>query len=232
MTTTGPEGVTGHPVGPVGPVGPADPDAGAAATREEQARAEAGARLRRGRLVTAAVVGVLVLVLGVVALLGGFRARTDLLTPVTAGSLIVSGPYEVTLDRATVQHRLSPDGWQVVATGTARTTGAASIEPPVGESSGFVFAKDVAGGEVQASSTITLGVTDELDSLANLTPGLPPVPWRVQFTFTREPGDTLLVVVFDQEYTSPYVFGDEMAWRPTDHAATLRLPLQRLPDQG
>lgn len=191
---------------------------------------EARSRLRRGRLVTAVVVGALVVVVGVVALLGGFRARSDLLTPVAAGSLIASGPYEVTLEKATVQHRTSDDDWEVVVSGQARTTGTTSIDPPTGESRGFVYAKDPAGGEVQASDSIFLGGATFSDSLADLTPGLPPVPWTVTFDFERAPGAELLFVVFDQEYTSLYIFGDELGWRPTNHAATLTLPLQKLDD--
>ena len=107
---------------------------------EERAREDARLRLRRGRLVTAVVAASLVLVVAVVALLGGFRERTDLLTRVPAGSLITSGPYEVTLTKATVQHRTSSNEWVVAASGAARTTGATSIRPPTGDT-GFVFAR-------------------------------------------------------------------------------------------
>lgn len=226
MTTTGSAAVDEAPDGADGTV---DAEADAAA-REERARTEARARLRRGRMITAVVVGVLVLVVGVVALLGGFRPRADLLTPVQAGAVITSGPYEVTLEHATVQHRTADAEWRVVVSGSARTTGTTSIDPPVGESSGFVYAKDRASGEVQASESIFLGGTTYDDSQATLTPGLAPVPWTVTFEFKRPPGDEMLFVVFDQEYTNPYIFGDEMGWRPTDHAATLTLPLEKLAD--
>lgn len=225
VTTTGSAAVAEAPDGADGTV-----DAEVDAAREERARAEARARLRRGRLITAVVVGVLVLVVGVVALLGGLRPRTDLLTPVTAGAVITSGPYEVTLEHATVQHRVSDAVWEVVVSGSARTTGATSIDPPVGEDSGFVYAKDRGSGEVQASKSIMLGGTTYSDSLAALTPGLPAVPWTVTFDFQRAPGDEMLFVVFDQEYTNPYIFGDEMGWRPTNHASTLTLPLEKLAD--
>lgn len=196
---------------------------------DEQARAEAQQRLRRGRLVTAVVAAALVVLVAIVALLGGFRARTDLLTPVAVGSVITTGPYEVTIDKATVHHTTSKNEWDVVASGTARTTGTTSIDPATG-SSGFVYARDAVGSETQPSSQVTLGETDAVQHLDNLTPGLPPVPWSVSFTFAQEPSGTVLVAVFDQEYTTPYLFSDELGWRPTRAASIMTLPLEKLPD--
>lgn len=197
--------------------------------READERVEARLRLGRGRLVTAVVVGTLVLLVGVVALLGGFRQRTDLLTPVVTGSVVATGPYEVTIATATVQHRTSSAEWVVVASGTARTTGATSIDPPSGDS-GFVFARAATGGEVQPSSSITLGDTGGFRGRDTLTPGLPPVPWSLTFRFTAAPGDALFLAVFDQEYTTPYILSDEQGWRSTRRASTMTLPLERLPD--
>lgn len=197
---------------------------------EERAREEARLRLRRGRLVTAVVAASLVLVVAVVALLGGFRQRTDLLTRVPAGSLVRTGPYEVTLARATVQHRLDAGEWDVVASGTARTTGATSIRPPTG-GSGFVFARGAAGGEVQETRSITLGDPVGLESQDTLTPGLPPVPWSVTFRFTADPGDELLLAVYDQELTTRYLFSDEKSWVTGTKASTMTFPLEQLPDQ-
>lgn len=205
------------------------PETEADAAAEERARAETAARLRRGRTVTAVVVGALVVVVGVVALLGGFGRRTDLLTPVAAGSLISTGPYEVTLEHATVQHRTSDDQWEVVVTGTARTTGSTSIAPDTGDD-GFVFARDAAGGEVQSVDSVALGDTDAISKPDNLTPGLLPVPWSLKFEFARQPSGSLFVAVFDQEYTTPYLFSDEMGWRATRKASTFTLPLEKLAD--
>lgn len=205
--------------------GPPDADA----LFEERARDEARLRLRRGRLVTAVVAGVVVVVVGVVALLGGFERRTDLLVPVAVGSVISTGPYEVTLASATLQHRTSGDEWVVVASGTARTTGDTSIDPPSGDA-GFVYARSTASGEVQASSSIALGDAADGGSRNSLTPGLPAVPWSVSFRFTASPGDHVLLAVFDQEYTTPYLFSDEEGWRSTSKASTFTLPLEKLPD--
>lgn len=190
---------------------------------------EARLRLRRGRVVTAVVAGVLVLAVAVVALLGGFRQRTDLLTRVPVGTMITTGPYEVTLTRATVQHRTDAEEWEVVASGTVRTTGTTSIDPPSGDA-GFLFARSAAGGEVRSSRSITLGDPVGSESQDTLTPGLPPVPWSVSFRYDAAPGDELLLAVDDQEYTTAYLFGDDKSWVNTNRASTMVLPLEPLPD--
>ena len=190
---------------------------------------EARQRLRRGRLVTAVVAGVLVLVVAGVGLLGGFRQRTDLLTRVPVGTVITTGPYEVTFARATVQHRTDDDEWDVVASGTARTTGTTSIDPDSGDS-GFLFARDAAGGEVASSRSITLGDPTGSSSQDTLTPGLPPVPWSATFRFAAAPRGEVLVAVFDQEYETAYLFGDEKSWVTGKRASTMVLPLEALPD--
>ncbi|GAA3566718.1 hypothetical protein GCM10022197_23410 [Microlunatus spumicola] len=210
------------------PTADRDADEQANEQADEQAREEARLRLRRGRLVTAVVAGALALVVGVVALLGGFRERTDRLVAVPTGSTIATGPYEVTVARATVQHRTSSAQWEVVASGTVRTTGTTSIDPPVGDA-GFLYARGE-GGEVQASTRITLGDSTASQTQDTLTPGLPPVPWAVTFRFTADPGNRVFVAVFDQEYTTPYLFSDEKSWRSTSDASTMTVALEPLPD--
>ena len=192
--------------------------------------AQARLLLRRGRIVTASVAAALVVLVGVVALFGGFRARTDQLTTVPAGTLIATGPYEVTLDKATVRHVTSSDEWEVVASGTARTTGATSITPGT-DDAGFVFARAAAGGPVEPTTSVALGETDAVVHLDHLTPGLPPVPWSVSFRFPREPADPVLLAVYDQQYTTPYLFSKELGWRPTRSASVITLSLGRLPDE-
>jgi hypothetical protein len=190
---------------------------------------EARARLRRGRLVVAIVAGALVVVVGAVALLGGFRARTDLLTPVAVGSVIATGSLEVTLDHATVQRVTSSGQFRVVASGTARTTGTTSIDPDTGDL-GFLFARSTSTTEVQASDSVTLGATDVLESVRYLTPGLAPVPWSVTFNFAKDPGATVFLAVFGQQYTTPYIFGNEKGWQTTATASTMTLPLEHGPE--
>ena len=214
------------------PTSPAPPEAPAHAGElaEDEVRAEARERLRRGRLVTVVVIAVLVVVVGVVALLGGLRTRTDRLVPVAVGSVVTSGPYEVTLAKAAVSHVTSKDQWDVVVSGTIRTTGATSIDPDVA-SSGFLYAQSESTREVQPSQSSELGDPDASEQLDNLTPGLPAVPWSVTFTFDRQPGDAVYVAVFDQEYTTPWIFGDEMGWRATPDGSTMTLPVSRGADR-
>jgi len=206
------------------------PDADAPVDEEADARREADearARLRRGRLITAAVAGLLVVVVAVVALLGGFERRTDLITRVAAGSVITTGPYEITLTSATAQHKTSDDVWQVVVHGTARTTGSTSIRPATGDD-GFLYAKELASGESQPLRSDTIGESTSFEHLDMLTPGLPPVAVTLTFQFASEPRDSILVAVFQQEYTTPYLFSDELGWRATAEAATMTIPLERL----
>ena len=217
------------PVDGQGPVQPVPDAQGLDAQAEERARAEARFRLRRSRVATAVVAGSLVVLVGVVALLGGFERRTDLLTPVEPGIVITTGPYEVKLASATLQHRTSADEWVAVVSGTALTTGATSIRPPIG-SSGFLYARSAAGGEAQPATSITLGDPDSVQGPGTLTPGLPAVPWTVTFRFPTSPGDRLLVAVFEQEFTTPYLFSDEEGWRATSKASTMTLPLEQLPE--
>ncbi len=214
-----------------GRVGP-DEQAGQAgpAGLAEREAAEARDRLRRGRLVTATAAAVLVAAVGVVALLGGFTRRTDLITPVAVGSVITTGPYEITLTSATLQHTTSRDEWDVVAHGTARTTGTTSIAPSTGVD-GFFYAKDPATGEAQPLRTVDLGESTSYEHLDNLTPGLPAVPLTLTFRFARQPGESVVLAVFGQEHTTPYLFSDELGWRPTSAASTMTVPLERLPDR-
>ncbi|SEP80753.1 hypothetical protein [Microlunatus flavus] len=193
---------------------------------EEQAEAEL---LRRGRLLTAVVALVVVALVAAVALLGGFERRQDAITPVPVGSAIETGPYVVTVERATARRSSFDDGWRVEVTGTARTTGTESIRPGSGGSA-FVYARSVATREVQEYQSATVGAGGALSDVSVLTPGLPPVPWTMSFTFAQPPGDALLVVVFEQEYTTPYIFGDEKAWRPGRDASTMTLPVEQLKD--
>jgi hypothetical protein len=186
-------------------------------------------RARRGRVVTAVAAVVLLALLGGVWAAGGFGYRQDLFTPVDPGALVRSGPFELTLTEATVQHKTSSDGYEVTVLGTARTTGDESISPAIG-SGGFVFAQDRATREVQPASSFRLGATDSFFGPDSLTPGLPPVPVAASFRFPTAPAGPLRVVVYEQEFTTAYVLSDELAWRSTRKGAELMLPVRRLPD--
>lgn len=199
-------------------------------TRPEVAERAAGGRTR---IVVAVVAVALVAVVATVALLGGFADRLGEDSPVRRGSVVASGPFELTLDKATVQHRTSKDTWEVVASGTIRTTGATSIAPETGKD-GFLWAKVRGTDEVQPAEQAKLVESDPdaaYLSRSAVTPGLPPVPWSVTFVFTRRPGPEVLVGVFEQKYTTRYIFGDERSWQTDRDETTTLLPLEPLPDE-
>lgn len=193
----------------------------------DQARVEARGCVRRGRLVTAVVAALLVAVVVVVASLGGFRVRKDLSTRVAVGSAIATGPFEVTVDKATVQQHSYDQTWAVVVTGTARTTGDASVATAT-DDQGFVYARAQSTREVQPTQFMEFGSGSPGFELGYLTPGLPPVPWTLSFSFTRPPGAQLLVVVFDQEYAASRVYSDR-SWTATSSSRNVVLDLQELP---
>ncbi len=200
------------------------------ADAEERARAEARLRLRRGRLATAAVVAVVLVLVAVVALLGGFANRTDPFTPAAPGSVVRSGPFDLTLQKATVRHKTADDTWEVRVTGTIASTNDTSLVPSTGES-GFLFAKASGTNQVSSADAAELGDPDAVPRRALVSPGLPPAPWTSEFSFTREPGPELLVGVFRQKYTTKYLFSDEQSWQTDRGATTTVLPLEQLPDE-
>ena len=187
-------------------------------------------RARRGRTLTVLAAVVVLGLLGTVWAAGGFERRRDLFTAVEPGTVLRSGPYELTLTGATVQHTTSSDVYDVVVAGTARTTGDESISPAIG-SSGFVFASDPATGAVQPTSSFDIGTTESYFGPDSLTPGLPAVPVAVSFRFPAAPQGRLRVVVFEQEYTNAYVLSDEKAWRNTREGYALTLDVRPLPDK-
>lgn len=172
------------------------------------------------------------LLLGVVWALGGFRSRQDLFTATTPGTTFTSGPYELSFSSATVQYSSGRKTYAVIAIGTGRTTGDETISPATG-SDAFAFAQDLTSREVQPVDAYSYGdSTDIILRAHGFTPGLVPVRFTAKFEFTAQPGDTLRLVVFDQEFGDKSVFGDQdPAWNPVTTGHDLRLPLQRLPDR-
>jgi hypothetical protein len=217
--------VTVPPAVPVEAVAVED-DAGAQQAAEEQARL----RLRRGRLVVAGVAVLVAAVVSAVALLGGFADRADPITASAPGSVVKSGPFELTLEKATVRHKTADDRWEVRVSGTIASTDDTSLVPATGES-GFLFAKASATQQVSPAGGAELGDPDTIPSRSLVSPGLPPAPWTIDFTFSQEPGPELLVGVFQQKYTTKYLFSDEMSWQTDRGATTTVLPLEQLPDE-
>jgi hypothetical protein len=181
-------------------------------------------------VVVAAVAAALGVVVGVVALLGGFAEREGTLTPVAPGTPIRSGPFELTLTRATVQHKTSNATWKVRVAGTIASTGDKSLVPATDES-GFLFAKASGTNKTSSAESAELGDPDAIASRSLVSPHLPPAPWTVEFTFTAEPGAEVMVGVFEQKFTTEYLFSDEKSWQTDRDASTVVLPLEQLPDE-
>ena len=92
-------------------------------------RTGSGRRVSPYLVVTLAVV----LVVAGVWLVGGFEKRTDLLTPVSPGATVMTGPYEIVLTEATARRTTGLDDkpvWELTALGTARVVGEESLSLP------------------------------------------------------------------------------------------------------
>lgn len=195
----------------------------------------------RPRLPGVARAGIVVLVLAVliggVWALGGFKARTDYRIVVQPGQMIESGPYEFTFTHATAQQVKGFDdelSWHVVAHGTVRLNGDESMSPRTG-GGGMFLAKDPNTVETEVSDSAEIGPAGSSETASVLTPGLPPVPYRVEFSFSEyyEPADRIQFGVAKLEYGDAVILQTgEKAWNPTEHVFIYdNLPLKVLPPE-
>jgi hypothetical protein len=182
----------------------------------------------------AIVVLALAVVIGGVYALGGFKVRTDVRTIVAPGTKIVSGPYEFTFTEATAQKVKEYDDsikWEVIVRGTGRTTGDVSISPSTGVSNMFI-ARDPNTVETADPETATIG-RGGFDGPSKFTPGLPAVPYQVEFAFSEfyKPSDKIRFAVFELEYSNQHILDtDEKSWNNTIDAFIYDLPLTVLPE--
>lgn len=180
-------------------------------------------------------VGVLVLLVGLIWVAGGFEQRTDVKTDVAAGTTLTTGPYELTFTRATIQKTKNYSDellWTVVVDGTGRTTGDASISPDYDD---MFVAKDAASGVTHEATGQRFGTSDLASRGASFfTPGLPAIPYRVTIEFPAgafQPTDTIQFAVFDLEWRDVSLLGNgDFRWARTSDFYRYELPLQRLPD--
>lgn len=200
----------------------------------------AGAPLRGSRLRGPLVYGLILLsvalVVGLLQLAGGFGRRTDLLTPVGPGTPIGTGPYELTFTEATAQPIRSTDGattgWEVVAIGSARTTGEEAMAPSWFGSDSVFALRDPAGTAPANPSGVDIG--DLIDGRGSgrrdLTPGLPATGYRVRFDLPADfrPGASIRLAVADLVYDARYLTTDEKAWHNGPYGWRLDLPLRVL----
>ncbi len=192
---------------------------------------------RRALLWVMAVVGLLTVTVAALAATGGFRERADLPTPVAPGTTLSTGPYELTFIAATAQRRKdfgdSPY-WEVRVTGTGRTTGEETIAPSLGVRNPMFLARAGAGGEVHDPEGLRWGTEERISDGDGFTPGLPPVPFSVEFTFPEAspPTPTLRFAVFEQEFRDISLLGNQdPTWTNGKRFWVSDLPVRRLPDE-
>ncbi len=175
---------------------------------------------------------VLVLVVVLVWAFDGFDQRMDRLVKVPPGTLISTGPYELTLTEATVQHVAEKNIDEIVLVGTGRTTGDTTIAPPAQQQS-FVKAQDPATKEVQSVNSYRYGDGDDIILKHEaFIPGLAPIPFTATFRFDAAVGDSIRVVVFDQEFSDKSPFGNQdPTWNRTADGHDLTLSVKRLPER-
>jgi hypothetical protein len=193
----------------------------------------AGPQPGRGWFVFSALVVGLAAVLALVWGLGGFQRRTDLLQVTPPGTTISVGPYELTFTEVTAQRTTGFDDrvtWKVTAVGTGRTTGDESLAPRYSDGATFA-SKDTRSGVVQEPTGVRYGEARSFTDGAHFTPGLPPVPILVDFSYpdSYRPDATLRFVVFQLEFVDNSLIGDQdPTWNKTNHGFDYRLPVRVL----
>ena len=187
-------------------------------------------RRRSPRFVAGIIVLALVLAVGLVWALGGFADRTDILLPRDPGTQVSSGPYDFVFTKATAQQKKGFDGtvyWEVFVLGTVANTSTTAMFPPYGD---MFVAKDPGSGEVHSPEIAKIGDGTYIEH-STVTPGLPPVAYRVEFHYgaTYRPGPTLAFVAFQLEYTDEDRTGDDKTWNDANRAYRFSLPVEVLP---
>lgn len=201
---------------------------------------EVAAPARPHRIVPGWVVGVAVLVtLALLVLgvwrLGGLEERTDLFRQVPPGTVVATGPYEFTFTEVTAQRQkdyTDQQVWQLTAIGTGRTTGDEAMAPSLSGGNELFVSADPKTREAHEVKAQLFGPGASYDTGDAFTPGLPPVEFRVQFSYgpTYQPGETLRFVVWDLEYRDPSLLGsEERLWRNAKTGTRMDLPVRVVP---
>ena len=189
-----------------------------------------------GSLVYGGVVLALVLTIAPVSAFGGFDRRTDLLRPVQPGTLISTGPFELSFTEATAQ-RLTDSKetviWKIVVIGQARTTSDETIAAKHFGSASMFAIRDLATNTTAEPKSATIGEPDELglSSRSSLAPGLPPMEYRLTFELpaSYQPGTVLRLAVMDLEYAARYLTSEEEGWFNEIGGSRLDLPVRVRP---
>ena len=191
------------------------------------------------RLPPGLVYGAVLLSLALIVLtlwqLGGFERRTDTRLDTAPGTLLVTGPYELTFTEATAQRSTRFDDttyWKVTAIGTGRTTGNTTLAPKDTGSYGMFASRDDASREVQIPKATHFGDADN-GSRHAFTPGLAPVRFTVTFEYSAEyrPAPTIRLAVFKLEFRDTSLLRDgDKEWANSEYSYQIQLPVQVLPD--
>ncbi len=187
---------------------------------------------RAGKI--ASVILAITLVIGGIWALGGFKVRTDGRTSIKAGQLIKSGPFEFTFTHATAQRVKQFDDsfrWTLIMEGTGRTIADESNTPETGGNGMFV-AKDPLTVETTESDSAKIGNGASLTSAANFNPGLAPVLYQVEFTFSEryEPSKDVQFSVNRLEHGNNYILDTgQKTWHNGRDVFVYRLPVTVLP---
>lgn len=200
-------------------------------------------RLSRVRrvLAYAGVPLALALLVGVVQLAGGFERRTDRFDPVAPGASVVTGPYELSFSEATVQPREDSNGrrteWELTVLGQARLTGDEAMAPTVYGSDSVFALKDPGSGQTYPPSGADLGDDPagfSVHDREELTPGLPPIGYRLSFDLPPDfrPPPRVRLAVDEVVYEATYLVSDEKAWDGTGSGWVLDLPVRVLPAES
>jgi hypothetical protein len=193
---------------------------------------------RRARWVYAGGALALVAILVLTWVPGGFRESPPSLETVAPDAVIATGPYEFTFTKATAQHQpktsYAPETWKVVAIGTGRTTGEETIAPSTFGDDGMFVARDPQTSERQNATGAEFG--DEGGMGHAFTPGLPPIPYRVQFVFSAayRPGATIRLTIIAQQIGNNDLIQTDDAtksWRNDDYGYLVTLPVTVVPEE-
>lgn len=177
----------------------------------------------------------LALIVATIWQLGGFERRTDTRLDRAPGTLLATGPFELTFTEATAQRTTRYDEttyWEVTAIGTGRTTGNTTLAPKYTGSYGMFASRDDVSGEVQVPTATHFGDL-ELGGRNAFTPGLAPVRFTVTFEYSASyrPAPTVRLGVYQLEFRDTSLLRDgEKTWANGDSFYQLQLPVRVLPD--
>ncbi|MFT3862210.1 hypothetical protein [Micropruina sp.] len=180
------------------------------------------------------------LMIGLVALLGGFQRRQAEAVSVPAGTEIDARNLVFRLDSATLQYlaKTSSEPWEVVVSGSVRNPQNETLAPITGSYGNLVAIVEQAEPRATGDFTARLG-PENPDLFSSDRRVVPPndqwMTFTATFRFDEFPEtDTLDVRVVPMEFTANTVLGlsDTPRWNVDSYAlpSSVMLPLTRIPD--